>query len=197
MGGRITPSIEEITAFAVPAPGTGLGLGNPLPVAVFGDRAEDKFSALRVYHNMFSYKGHFTARPQLLAIAMPAPLVPPVIRDYFLAVNQKPSVDRVMCLYADDAVMVAPPGVRREGKHAIRPAYESFLKDGGIALHHCTATDDGSSCAIEWACDQWGNKRYAALESGCAVYDYGDEKLRAARIYDDLEPPFPVGASRQ
>ena len=125
------------------------------------------------------------------------PPVPPVIRDYFQAVHQAPSVDRVMSVYADDPVMVmvGPPGVRRQGKDEIRPVYEGFLKDGGIALHHCTETDNGASCAIEEACDQWGKKRYPALENGCAIYGYAGKKLFAARIYDDLEPPFRTGAS--
>lgn len=167
-------------------------LDNPLPVAVFGNCAGDGFGALRTYHNTSVYNGHFTARPQLLAVATPP--VPPVIRDYFQAVYQAPSVERVMSVYAEDQVMVAPSGAWRQGKDEIRPVYERFLKDGRIALHHCTETDNGASCAIEWACDQWG-RRYPALESGCAIYDYAGEKLFAARIYDDLKPPFRTEAS--
>ncbi|MDP6022847.1 MAG: nuclear transport factor 2 family protein [Alphaproteobacteria bacterium] len=169
------------------------GLDDPLPVAVIGDLANGKFASIRVYHNMCVYKGYFTARPQLLPLP-PTPLVTPqVVGDYFQAVHQNPDVERVMEQYADDAVMTAPPGFKRRGKTDIRPVYKRFLETGGIALHHCTATDNGYSCAIEWACDRWGEKHYPALESGAAVYDYKDGKLLAARIYDDLEPPFMTG----
>lgn len=67
-----------------------------------------------------------------------------------------------------------------------------MLSSWGIALHQCTVTDDGRNCVIEWACDRWGDKVYPEREAGCAVYEYEADELRAARIYDDLDPPFPT-----
>jgi hypothetical protein len=164
------------------------GFENPLPVALFGDREAGAFSQIRVYHNLFAINGTFTQRPPILPVAQPPPEVPEVIREYFNAVHHAPSVDRVMALYAKDATMVAPTGGRRRGLDRMRPVYEMFLAGGGIVLDHCTATSDGRSCAIEWVSNRWGEKTYPP-QCGSAVYDMVGDKLAAARIYDDLEPP--------
>ena len=64
-----------------------------------------------------------------------------------------------------------------------------FANGGGIPLRFCTVTDDGTACAIEYACDRWGRDAIPP-QAGVAVYERGASgKLAAARIYDDVTPP--------
>ena len=59
-----------------------------------------------------------------------------------------------------------------------------------MVLHHCTATFDGRTFAVEYVCDEWANVKLAP-QAGLAVYELaGPDKLQAARIYDDVTPPF-------
>ena len=58
----------------------------------------------------------------------------------------------------------------------------------GIPLEHCTLTDDGVRCAIEYNCVRWGVSDILP-QAGVAVYERGSSGLlSAARIYDDVEP---------
>jgi hypothetical protein len=64
-----------------------------------------------------------------------------------------------------------------------------FANGGGIPLEHCTLTDDGVRCAIEYNCVRWGDTELPP-QAGVAVYERGGSGLlAAARIYDDVEPP--------
>jgi hypothetical protein len=167
-------------------------LQNPLTVAIVGDRSDGCFREIRGYHAMQIYKGYFTPRSQLLAIPEAPPAQPAVLKQYFRAIHEEASLENALSLYSEDAYIVNPLGLRVDGRENVRVVYGVMLSSGGIALHPCTATDDGRNCAIEWACDRWGDKIYRGLEAGCAVYEYEGDRLRAARIYDDLDPPFPV-----
>ena len=58
----------------------------------------------------------------------------------------------------------------------------------GIPLEHCTLTDDGVRCAIEYNCVRWGVTILSQV--GVAVYERGNSGLLgAARIYDDVSSP--------
>jgi hypothetical protein len=64
-----------------------------------------------------------------------------------------------------------------------------FANSGGIALEHCTLTDEGVRCAIEYNCVRWGDTEIPP-QAGVAVYERGrGGLLAAARIYDDVESP--------
>ena len=65
-----------------------------------------------------------------------------------------------------------------------------FSAGGGIGLENCVMTDDGSRCALEYTCSQWGTHGLTP-QAGLGVYERGaDVLLAAARIYDDVVPPF-------
>jgi hypothetical protein len=50
---------------------------------------------------------------------------------------------------------------RRRGKEKLREVYTfQFSNRGGIGLEHCTLTDDGVRCAIEYNCVRWGLPSY-------------------------------------
>ena len=65
-----------------------------------------------------------------------------------------------------------------------------FANGGGIPLGHCSATDDGARCAVEYNLTRWGRTALPP-QAGVAVYERGESGLlRAARIYDDVDPPL-------
>ncbi len=56
-------------------------------------------------------------------------------------------------------------------------------------MEHCTLTDDGVLCAIEYNLVRWGVTDLPP-QAGIAIYERGSSGLlAAARIYDDGEPP--------
>ena len=60
---------------------------------------------------------------------------------------------------------------------------------GSIGLDHCTLTDVGVRCDIEYNGVRWGTTEIPP-QAGVAVYERGSSGLlAAARIYDDVEPP--------
>jgi hypothetical protein len=62
----------------------------------------------------------------------------------------------------------------------------AILGPGGIPLEHCTVSDDGVACAIEFNAVAFG-KEELVPQAGIAVYERGASGLlHAARIYDDV-----------
>ena len=101
-----------------------------------------------------------------------------------------------MSLFADDAYLresFGPHGTHR-GSDELRAYFTtSFSAGGGIALEHCTVTDDGARSAVEYNCVRWGD-RDLPPQAGAAVYERGaDDLLTAVRLYDDIEPPAQHG----
>ena len=84
------------------------------------------------------------------------------------------------------------------GADNIRKIYTMmFSNGGGIPLEFCTATDDGTACAIEYNAVRWG-KTELPPQAGVAVYVRGKSgRLAAARIYDDVEPPAGANSSAE
>ena len=80
------------------------------------------------------------------------------------------------------------------GQDELRALYERFFSNGGgIELEHCSVTDDGRACALEYNVVRWGRTELSRLETGLAVYVRGGTgKLASARMYDDADPPVPL-----
>ena len=81
------------------------------------------------------------------------------------------------------------------GTDELRALYALFFSNGGgIPLEHCTVTDDGRACALEYNVVAWGRTELPP-EAGIAVYVRGDSgRLAAARVYDDSDPPLSAHA---
>ncbi len=57
-------------------------------------------------------------------------------------------------------------------------------------MEHCTATDDGRACALDYNVVAWGQTEVPP-EAGIAIYVRSDSaKLAIARIYDYSDPPL-------
>ena len=78
------------------------------------------------------------------------------------------------------------------GPEGLRHFYRwLFSNQGGIPLEHCSVTDDGRVCALEYNVPRWGQTELLPPEAGIAVYVRGESgRLAAARIYDDVDPPL-------
>lgn len=166
-----------------------------LPVAVVEDRANGRLREIRVYHTLWPLTGAHRVRPPLLE-RDPSIELQGAVADYQRALAAG-DLDGIMAAYEEDAYAREPSGGPYvfEGRKKLREIYAmQFANGGGIPLQHCTATDDGVRCAIEYSVARWGVTEIPP-QAGIAVYERGKSgKLCAGRIYDDVEPP-PISDS--
>ncbi len=163
-----------------------------LPLALAADHDEDeRIIEVCLYFSTWPLTGRHVNRPPLL---QPNPDLhgPDVVGEYqrALAIGD---VAAVLATFEPDACMREPAGdpyVHR-GTGELRALYERFFSNaGGIPLEHCTVTDDGRACALEYNVVAWGRTELPP-EAGLAVYVRGDSgRLAAARVYDDSDPPL-------
>jgi SnoaL-like domain len=163
-----------------------------LPVAIVADRQPDRrIDELRIYFSSWPLSGRHANRPPLL---QPDPELrePGVVGEYQRALAAG-DLDAIVAAFEPGAYAREPAGGRHihKGPEGLREFYElSFSNDGGIPLEHCSLTDDGRACALEYNVVRWGRTELAP-EAGIAVYVRGESgKLAAARIYDDSDPPL-------
>lgn len=160
-----------------------------LPVCVVADLADGGATALRVYHSTWPLSGAHALRPQLLP-GRELVLPPPV--DAYQAALAVGDVDAVVACFEPDGAFREPAGAgyRHAGRDALARGYAGlFAAGGGIPLVHCSVTDDGARCAVEYAVVRWGPVDVPP-QAGVAVYERGASGLlREARVYDDLDPP--------
>jgi hypothetical protein len=161
----------------------------PLPVAVVeaGGAASER-PALRVYHSLWPLYGRHTVRPPLLP-SDPGLSLAPVMQAYQDALAAG-DVEGILAAYEPDGCAREPSGAAYVhcGTNALRAFYSAlFANGGGIPLEHCTATDDGTRCAVEYTVVRLGRSTVPP-QAGIAVYERGPSgRLREARIYDDVD----------
>ncbi len=166
-----------------------------LLVGIVADRdADARIVELRVYYSTWALTGRHANRPPVL---QPDPdlQAPDVIGEYQRALAAG-DVEAIVAAFEPDAYMREPAGDAyiHRGRDELVALYERFFSNGGgIPLEHCTVTDDGRSCVLEYNVVRWGRTELLP-EAGLAVYVRGDSgKLAAARIYDDTDPPLGAG----
>jgi hypothetical protein len=158
-----------------------------LPVAVVGDQAATgRLHALRVYHSLWALFGQHRVRPPLLTVDHSLKLTG-VIADYqhALAIGD---VDAIVNTFEPDGYFREPAGGEHifKGLERVREIMAQILAPGGITLEHCTVTDDGVACAIEFNAVKFGDQPLEP-QAGVAVYERGaGGKLWGARVYDDV-----------
>ena len=163
-----------------------------VPVAIVADHdADGRIEELRVYSSSWPLTGRHANRPPLL---QPDPELRPsdVVAAYQRALSAG-DIDAIMETFEPDGYAREPAGGQyiHRGREGLRAFYEqTFSNEGGIPLEHCTFTDDGRACALEYNVVRWG-KTELPPQAGVAVYVRGQSgKLAAARIYDDCDPPL-------
>ena len=162
-----------------------------LPVAIVTDRNPDRtLKTIRVYHSMWPLTGSHNVRPPLLP-EDPRLHAEGVPGDYQRALAEG-DLESIVRTFEADGYAREPSGgaYLHEGAERLREFYaHMFANGGGIPLEHCTLTDDGTRCAIEYNCVRWGVTDIPP-QAGVAVYERASSGLlNAARIYDDVEPP--------
>ena len=129
---------------------------------------------MRLYFSSWPLTGRHANRPPLL---QPDPDLdgPDVVGEYQRALANG-DVEAILAAFEPDGYMREPAGdpyVHR-GTDELRALYELFFSNGGgIPLEHCTVTDDGRACALEYNVVAWG--RTALPPRG------GPRRLRARR----------------
>jgi hypothetical protein len=162
-----------------------------LPVAIVADRNPDRtVKAIRVYHSLWPLTGEHRIRPPLLP-EDPSLHAEGAPGDYQRALAEG-ELEVIVATFEPDGYAREPSGAAylHRGVEKLRELYSHlFANGGGIGLEHCTLTDDGVRCAIEYNCVRWGLTDISP-QAGVAVYERGSSgMLVAARIYDDVEPP--------
>src|SRR5829696_1997130 len=184
-----TRTVEEVVLHLLSEEG---GERVELPVAIVSDRNPDRtLKAIRVYHSMWPLTGEHAVRPPLLPADPALQLPGGVVSDYQRALAEG-DLAGIVATFEPDGYAREPSGgaYLHHGSEALREVYAHlFANGGGILLEHCTLTDDGVRCAIEYNCVRWGLTDIPP-QAGVAVYERGSSGfLAAARIYDDVAPP--------
>ncbi len=158
-----------------------------LPVAIVGEyAANQRVRAIRVYHSLWPLHGAHRVRAPLLA-RDPTLHVTDVIAEYQDALAAG-DVEAIVRAFEPDGYFREPAGGDYifHGREKLHEFMGHLLGTGGIGLEHCTVTDDGVACAIEFNAVQFGPHRLEP-QAGLAVYERGPSgRLHAARIYDDV-----------
>ena len=163
-----------------------------VPCAIAVDRADDgRLREMRVYYSNWPMTGGHAIRPPMLQ-PDPDAREGDIVATYQAALAAG-DVEGVVAAFEPDASVREPAGSGHvhAGTDELRALFTHFFSNGGgIPLEHCTVTDDGRACAIEYNVVSWGQTKLPP-QAGVAVYVRGESgKLAAARIYDDVDPPL-------
>jgi hypothetical protein len=157
-----------------------------LPLAVVAERSDGALAQIRVYHSTWPLTGSHKVRPPLLP-RRDGLALPDVVERYQQALAAG-SLEAVLAVFEPDGYAREPSGGSHvyRGEAGLRAFYGGLFSVGGIPLDHCSVTDDGVCCAIEYNVVRWGGAPIAP-QAGIAVYERGPSGLlAAARIYDDV-----------
>jgi SnoaL-like domain len=164
-----------------------------LPVVIVTDlRPDARIEEVRVYYSNWPLTGRHANRTPLLQ-ADPELREADVVGTYQEALAAG-DLDAIVDSFESGGYAREPAGGDHvhHGRDGLRQFYEwLFSNEGGIPLEHCSVTDDGRACALEYNVARWGRTELVPPEAGIAVYVRGESgKLAAARIYDDVDPPL-------
>jgi SnoaL-like domain len=158
---------------------------------IVADRdADARIVELRLYYSTWATTGRHANRPPVL---QPDPDLeaPDVVGEYQRALAAG-DVEAIVAAFEPDASVREPSGdaYLHRGRDELVAFYERFFSNGGgVPLEHCTITDDGRSCVLEYNVVRWGRTELLPA-AGLAVYERGSSgKLASARMYDDADPP--------
>jgi hypothetical protein len=162
------------------------------PVAVVAESPDDLSVVFRTYLSLRAVDGQRHLRPSLLR---PGTDPPGDVVGRYHAALEVGDIEATVNTFAADGYFRGPTGPRQthSGTSELRSYFtRCFSAGGGIGLEHCTITDDGVRCALEYNCIRWGRHDLQS-QAGIGVYERGpDGRLAAARVYDDVEAPVDL-----
>jgi hypothetical protein len=159
------------------------------PVAVVAESPDESSVVFRTYCSQWPVDGRRHVRPPVLG---PGHAHPGDVVGRYQAALDAGDAEAAVDAFAPDGYYrepVGPPYTHR-GTGELRSFFATrFDAGGGIGLQHCTVTDDGVRCALEYNCVRWGSHELPP-QAGIGVYERDPDGLLAAvRIYDDVEAP--------
>ena len=159
------------------------------PVAVVAESPDDRSVVFRTYCSQWPVDGRRHLRPPVLK---PGHASPGDVVGRYQAALEAGDAEAIVNTFAPDGYFREPigPHYTHRGTPELRSFFaRCFSAGGGITLQHCTVTDDGVRCALEYNCVRWGSHDLPP-QAGIGVYERGpDGLLAAARVYDDIEAP--------
>ena len=161
------------------------------PIAVVAESPDDRSVVFRTYCSQWPVDGQRHLRSPILTPG-DAHLTSGDVVGRFQAALQEGEAEAIVDTFAPDGYFREPigPHYMHRGTHDLHSFFTvCFSAGGGIGLQHCTVTDDGVRCALEYNCVRWGSYDLPA-QAGIGVYERNqDGLLDAVRIYDDVEAP--------
>ena len=159
------------------------------PLAVVAESHDDRTVVFRTYCSQLPVDGRRHVRPPILG---PGVVEPGDAIGRYQTALAGGDAEAAVAAFASDGYYCEPigPAFTHRGADELRAFFDTcFSAGGGLDLQRCTMTDDGTRCALEYNCTQWG--RYPLPpQAGIAVHERGPDGLLAAvRVYDDIEPP--------
>ena len=171
------------------------GERTPLPYAIVGEHGpDDSLQQIRAYHSMRPLLGRHEVREAILPAREDLELRD-VIATYQQALAEG-DVETIVGTFEPDGYFREPAGGAHfhSGTEALTEFMAQILRPGGITLEHCTVSDDGVACAIEFNAVVFGDEPLIP-QAGVAVYERGSSGLlHAARIYDDVNVEALAGS---
>ncbi|MDX6391806.1 MAG: hypothetical protein QOJ73_2869, partial [Streptosporangiaceae bacterium] len=159
------------------------------PLEVVAESPDHRSVVFRTYCSQWPVDGRRHLRPSILG---PGTGRPGDVVGRYQAALEAGDAEAIVATFAPDGYFREPIGPHYA--HRGTPELHSFFTmcfsaGGGIGLQHCTVTDDGVRCALEYNCVRWGSHDLPP-QAGIGVYERGpDGLLAAARVYDDVEAP--------
>ena len=158
------------------------------PIAVVAESPDDRSVVFRTYCSQWPVDGRRHLRPPVLKPGFAS--AGDVVGRYQAALEAG-DAEAIVSTFAPDGYFREPigPDYIHRGTAELRSFFARRLSKGGITLQHCTVTDDGVRCALEYNCIRWGSHDLPP-QAGIGIYERGpDGLLAAARVYDDVEAP--------
>jgi hypothetical protein len=169
---------------------TGDGATVAWPVAVVAESPDDRSVVFRTYCSQWPVDGRRHLRPPILEAGDAHP--GDVVGRYQAALDAG-DIEKIVATFAPHGYFREPigPHETHHGAHELRSFFSKcFSAGGGLRLQHCSVTDDGVRCVLEYNCLRWGSHDLPA-QAGIGIYERSPDGLLAAvRIYDDVEAPF-------
>jgi ketosteroid isomerase-like protein len=166
------------------------------PVAVVAESPDHWSVVFRTYCSQWPVDGRRHLRPSILEAGPDHP--GDVVGRYHDALEAGDAA-AIVSTFAPDGYLREPIGrhAAHRGPAELRSFFDTcFSAGGGIGLQPCVVTDDGVRCAVEYNCLRWGRHELPP-QAGISVFERGpDGRLAAVRVYDDIEAPAEIGATR-
>lgn len=160
-----------------------------LPVAIAAVIASDVLTSIHVYHSLWPLVGAHAIRSPILPGRLGLGL-PRVVERYHEMLAAA-DVSGLLEQFEAGGQLREASGERalHRGPGALARFFAKLLEVGGMSMEHCTLTDDGTSCALEYNLTAWGSAPLPH-QAGIAVYERaGAGLLAAVRLYDDIARP--------